>query len=448
MIKKSIVFVGLVLILVACSKRQRIDKEKLADEVKTEFIHTWNGYKTFAWGHDDLKPISGSFHDWYDTSLVMTPVDAFDTMLLMGLDEQAEEAKQLIFERLSFDQDMMVQVFEINIRLLGGLLSAYQMDGDKRFLKLAEDLGKRLLPAFDSPTGLPYVHVNLKTGETEWAVNNPAEIGTLMLEFGTLSKLTGDPVYYQKAKQAMVTIFEKRSEIDLVGTTINVETGEWDQTQSHISGRIDSYYEYLLKAWLLFGDEDFKEMWDISISAVNKYLVDRVESGTWYGYADMYTGERIGTQYGALDAFMAGLLVLGDSLELAKEIQESNFKMWQMEGIEPESIDYTTMEIKFAGYVLRPENIESTFYLYRETGDPKYLAMGETMFRSLVEYCRTEIGYAELADVHTKEKKDAMQSFFLAETLKYAYLLFAPESKLDLETHVFNTEAHPLTRTW
>ena len=420
----------------------------LAESVKAEFIHTWQGYKTYAWGHDDLKPISNSYHDWYDTSLVMTPVDAFDTMLLMGLDEEAAEAKELIFERLSFDHDMMVQVFEINIRLLGGLLSAYQMDGDERFLELTEDLGNRLLPAFDSPTGLPYVRVNLATGETEWAENNPAEIGTLMLEFGTLSKLTGNPEFYDKAKKATSLIFESRSEIGLVGTSINVETGEWVNTESHISGRIDSYYEYLLKAWFLFEDEDFKNMWDTSITAVNKYLVDKTPTGTWYGYADMYTGERLYSRYGALDAFMPGLLVLGDSLELAKEVQESNFKMWQLEGIEPEALDYSTMEIVSPGYVLRPENIESAFYLYRATGDQKYLTMGETMFKSLVKYCKTGSGYAELSDVRTKEKNDAMQSFFLAETLKYSYLLFADESTLDLDEYVFNTEAHPLRRSW
>lgn len=427
---------------------EKSSKEQLADQVKAEFVHTWEGYKAHAWGYDDLKPISNSWHNWYDTSLVMTPVDAFDTMLLMGLDEEAEETKELIFERLSFDHDMMVQVFEINIRLLGGLLSAYQMDGDERFLELAEDLGNRLLPAFDSPTGLPYIQVNLATGETAMPVNNPAEIGTLMLEFGTLSKLTGNPEFYDKAKNATLVLFNKRSEIGLVGTMINVETGEWENTESHISGRIDSYYEYLLKSWLLFEDEDFLTMWEASFPPVNEYLLDRVESGTWYGYADMHTGERTRTNYGALDAFMGGLLVLADSIDLAREIQESNFKMWQMEGIEPEAINYKTMEILSPGYVLRPENIESAFYLYRETGEQQYLDMGETMFKSLIEYCKTESGYAQLSDVRTKEKNDGMQSFFLAETLKYAYLLFADEATLSLDEYVFNTEAHPLTKTW
>lgn len=444
----------LMLLVSACNSGETendaaaINKQEMANQVKAEFVHTWEGYKEYAWGHDDLKPVSNSYHDWYEASLLMTPVDAFDTMVLMGLDEEAAEAKELIFSELDFDQDMYVQNFEITIRLFGGLLSAYQMDGDERFLALAEDLGQRLLPAFDSPTGMPYIDVNLRTGETRKPVNNPAEIGTLMLEFGTLSKLTGDPVYYDKAKKAITEVYNRRSDIGLVGTMINVETGEWTDTSSHISGRIDSYYEYLLKAYLLFGDEDFKTMYDESIKAVNEYLLDRTDTGTWYGYADMNTGERTQTYYGALDAFMAGMLVLGDQVDLAREIQDSNFKMWQLHGIEPESIDYSTMEVAYAAYALRPENIESAFYLYRETGEQQYLEMGKEMFESIVEYCKTESGYAQLADVRTKEQSDAMHSFFLAETLKYSYLLFVDDSVLPLDEYVFNTEAHPLTKTW
>jgi mannosidase alpha-like ER degradation enhancer 2 len=362
----------------------------------------------------------------------------------MGLDEEAAEAKELIFSELSFDHDFFVSNFEITIRLLGGLLSAYEMDGDERFLELAEDLGRRLLPAFDSATGMTYGRVNLKTGETEWQVNNPAEIGTLMIEFGTLTKHTQDSVFYNNAKKAMLGLYERRSEIGLVGTTIDVETGEWQNKEAHISGMIDSYYEYALKSWLLFGDEDFRKIWKAHEPALEKYLLDEVATGTWYGRANMDTGERTATTYGALDAFMPGVLVLAGDIETAEKVQESNFKMWQLHGIEPEGLNYVDMEVTWAGYPLRPENIESAYYLYKATGDEKYIEMGKVMFQSLIEYCKTEHGYAALADVTTKEKSDDMESFFLAETLKYAYLLFANDKVFDLDKHVFNTEAHPM----
>src|SRR5260370_2879507 len=93
----------------------------------------------------------------------MTAVDALDTMILMGMDDEAAKTREFIAKNLSFDQDIYVKNFEITIRMLGGLLSSYQLTGDKRLLALAEDLGNRLLPVFDSPTGMPYVTVNLKT---------------------------------------------------------------------------------------------------------------------------------------------------------------------------------------------------------------------------------------------------------------------------------------------
>ncbi len=419
-----------------------------ADSIKLEFLHAWNAYRAYAWGHDALKPLSHGYRDWYNVPLLMTPVDAFDTMVLMGLTHEADDAKRLIFKRLSFDRDIEVQHFEITIRLLGGLISAYQLDGDKRFLSLAEDLGKRLLPVFDSPTGMPYRFVHLQTGKTRDSLNNPAEIGTGLIEFGMLSKLTGNPVYFEKAKNAVGQLFRHRSKIGLVGTVINVETGEWVDTASHIGGMIDSYYEYLLKGWVLFGDTDCLAMWDSSIVAINGYLADTTHGGLWYGQADMNTGKRIGTSFGALESFFPAVLTLSGDIDRARRLQESCFRMWNLHGIEPETIDYSTMSVTDPRYALRPEIMESAYYLYHATNDPAYRAMGEVFFRNLKKYCRTNAGYAALKDVTTGEKADAMDSFFLAETLKYLYLLFAPPDTLPFDKVVFNTEAHPMHRSW
>ncbi len=451
-VKPGLLVLGLAAALSVPARAQQrpgdAGRDELAERVKAEFLHAWNGYVTYAWGHDSLKPLSKSYYDWYEQSLYMTPLDAFDTMLLMGLADEAAAAKQLVLENLSFDHDFTVQVFEMTIRLLGGLISAYQMDGEPRFLELAVDLADRLMPAFDSPTGMPYWGVNLQSGETTGTINNPAEIGTLMLEFGTLSRLTGDRAYYDAAKRGVVAVFQRRSDIGLVGTTLDVETGAWENQDSHISGMIDSYYEYLLKAWLLFEDEDFGAMWRASIAAVNQYLADSRDTGFWYGHADMDTGERTATRFGALDAFMPAVLALGGDLERAERLMESCYKMWKLADIEPEQLDYSTMEPVHLAYHLRPEAMESAYYLYRLTGDPKYVEMGKKMFDSLVRYTRTEAGYAALANVVTKEKADQMQSFFLAETLKYAYLLFAPAGTLDFDGVIFNTEAHPIAKTW
>lgn len=418
-----------------------------AEDVKAEFLHAWNSYKQYAWGHDALKPLSKKPHDWYAVSLLMTPVDAYDTMLLMGLKEQAAEAKELVLQNLSFDHDIEVQAFEITIRLLAGLLSSYEMDGDKRFLVLAEDLAKRLLPVYDTPTGMPYRYINLRTGKTRNGINNPAEIGTALLEFGTLSKLTGNPVYYEKAKRALVQLFKQRSSLGLVGTWINVETGAWTNPSSHISGAIDSYYEYLIKSWILFGDRECKAMWDESIKAIQTHLADTSTGSLWYRHVDMNTGKQTATVFGSLDAFFPAVLCLAGDLNRARQLQASSHRMWNLYGIEPEELDYTTMTPVAKEYYLRPEIIESAYYLYFFTGDNQYRRMGEDFFRSLVKYCRTDAGYAYLKDVVTKEKADGMESFFFAETLKYLYLLFAPRETLDLTRVVFTTEAHPLRKT-
>jgi mannosidase alpha-like ER degradation enhancer 2 len=134
---------------------QELQARRLATRVKSEFLHAWRNYERYAWGHDALRPLSKTPHDWYGQSLLMTPVDALDTLVLMNLDADVAKTKELIVRDLSFDRDIYVKNFEITIRLLGGLLSGYQLTNDKRLLQLAEDLGNRLLPVFISPSGLP-----------------------------------------------------------------------------------------------------------------------------------------------------------------------------------------------------------------------------------------------------------------------------------------------------
>lgn len=456
----------IIIISIACGQAvftfgQQVDRKQMADKVKAEFLHAWNGYKQHCWGHDDLKPISKTCRDWYGQSILMTPVDSLDSLYLLGFKKEADATREYIVKNLSFDKDISVQNFEITIRILGGLLSGYQMTGDKRLLTLADDLGTRLLPVFNSPTGLPYKNVNLKTGKTSGAVSNPAETGTLLIEFGALSKLTGKPIYYEKAKRALVETYKRRSAIGLVGTNINVETGKWTNTDSHVSAEIDSYYEYLLKASILFNDKECRDMWEDAISKVHSYLADEdpamsklntqgkpIVADLWYGHADMNSGKRTATTTGALDAFFPGLLAMDGDMNRAKMLQDSMFKMWQVHGIEPEVYNYKTGKVEHGAYPLRPEIIESTYILYHYTKDPKYLAMGKQMFEDFVKHCRTEVAYAGLKNVETKEKTDYMHSFLLAETFKYFYLLFAPDKTLDFKNIVFNTEAHPIKRTF
>ena len=424
---------------------------KFSEEMKTEMCikvkqaaqHAWKGYKDYAWGADDLKPLTKQPKNWYKTSMLMTPVDAFDTFTLLGLTTEAKEAKDLILTKLDFNIDNDVQVFEITIRLLAGLLTAYELDGNKKILALAKDLGNRLMPAFNTPTGMPYRYVHLQTGKTRDGINNPAEIGTLMMEFGKLSKLTGDNKYYNAAKKAIMFVYKNRSTIDLVGEQIDVSTGKWVNTRSHIGAYIDSYYEYLYKSWLLFGDNDFKIAFDTHNKAIKKYLISKTDKGCFMHQVDMNTGKIIGTTYGALEAFYAGLCAFAGDVETGRQIQEANYYMWTRFNIEPEEFNFMADTITSAYYILRPENLESCFYMYRLTGELKYLWQGKVMVESIIDHCKNDVGFASLKNVQTFEKTNSMESFFFGETLKYAYLIFAPKTVLDFKKVVLTTEAHP-----
>jgi hypothetical protein len=440
---------AIVLFLFAsCSTNRAVldDRGRLANEVREEFLHSWNAYKKYAWGSDMLRPVSQKPVNWYNVALLMTPVDALDTMILMGLEEEANATREYIVANLSFNHDIYVKNFEITIRLLGGLLSNYQLTGDKRLLALADDLGQRLMPVFNSPTGIPYVDVNLKTGQVRNPRTNPAEVGTLIIEFGTLSKLTGKPQYYQAAKNALVQIYNRRSSIGLVGTWIDANTGQWLDKDSHVSACIDSYYEYLLKGAILFDDADLMRMWNESKVAVMKHLADEAPSGLWIGHADMETGKRTKTWFGLLDAFFPAVLALSGDVPTAARLQESCLKMWNKYGIECEQFDYMKMDTVNPKYQLNPEIMESAYYLYYYTKNPRYLEMGKTFLSGLKRYCRMEEGYSGLKNVATKERTDLMESYFLAETLKYLYLLFAPPETLPFDKVVFNTEAHPIKK--
>ena len=421
----------------------------LADQAKQELLHAWNGYKQHAWGHDEVQPLSKTPKDWYGKeSLLMTPVDTLSTFIIMGMDAQTRETTDYIAQNLSFDKDISVSNFEITIRILGALVSTYQSTGDKRLLAKADELATRLMPAFKSKTGMPYRFVNLKTGALDGVVSNPAEIGTLLLEWGALSKLTNKPVYFDTAKRALVALYNHRDKTTgLVGQGINVESGEWTNKNSHVGGAIDSYYEYLLKCEKLFDDRECGDMYRTSIAAVNKYVADETPNGLWYGRVDMTTGQRNGTNFGSLHAFLPAVLAMGGDLDRARRLQDSAFRMWTLHGIEPESFNYVTMKPVADGYQLRPEIVESAYYLAHYTRDPKYLEMGRTMFGDLVKHCRTDAGYTVLRSVVTKEKGDLQHSFLLAETLKYFYLLFNP-SALEFDRVIFNTEAHPIRKTW
>ncbi len=424
-----------------------LDSIALGEDVKNETIRTWNAYLKYAWPHDNLLPISKKYHDWYAESINMSPIDGYSTLKILGFEDEAKRIENFVVDSLRFDKDIYVKVFEVDIRILGGLLNIYEMTGNNKVLQKAQNFADRLLPAFNSPTGLPYYYVNLKTGATKGNIVNVAEAGSYIFEFGILSYYTQNPTYYQVAKKATKKIYSMRSKINLLGRDLDVETGNWTLTQSMVGAYADSYFEYLYKSWLLFKDPELKKMWDVQIAAIQQYIAELHNGMLWYGKVDMNTGEKINAEVTLWDAYFPALLALSGDLPRAKTSFNAWNFLWDKQGLIPMVYDYNKDSIINPFYQLNPEVIESAYYLWHYTGDSIYYYRIRKYYEDIKKYCRTEIAYCHVEDVRTKKQKDEMETFFIAENMKYFYLTFSHNNSINITDYVFNTEAHPFKKS-
>lgn len=452
------------------SSMSEIDAKKryMREKVRKMFYHAYDNYMAHAFPHDELKPLSKTFTDslselgnlnlehlseHYNGS-ALTLIESLSSLVILGNNTEFERAVRWLSENLSFDVDVRTNLFECNIRVLGGLVSAHILATDSRnrlvqgtykneLLILAEDLGRRFLPAFDTPTGLPYAWINLKYGvmENETTETSTSGCGSLILEMGTLSQLTGDPRYESAALRALRKLWSMRSSLNLLGTTLDVATGEWIEYSSGIGAGVDSFYEYLIKAHILFGKEELWRMFQSAYLAVQKYF----RHGPWYHEADMRTGKATYWQLTSLQAFWPGVQVLIGDIAAANSSHREFVYVWEKFGVLPERylLDHQMLHPTEKYYPLRPELAESTFYLYQATKDPWYIEVGKSMVDSLNLYAKVEGGFASIKDVTTMQLEDHQHSFFLAETCKYLYLLFDDSFLVD-RNYVFTTEGHPL----
>lgn len=424
------------------------EKDKLAQEVINETLRTWKAYKQYAWGHDVLKPLSKSYEDWYSEPLYISPIDVYSTLHLMNLTEEYKEIENYVIDSLDFNKDIDVKIFEVNIRILGGLLAMYDLSQNPKILEKAKDFADRMLPAFDTKTGIPKYWVNLKTGVAKGDTVNVAEAATYTMEMGVLSYYTKDPKYYQVGKKATLAIFNRRTNLGLIGDVIDVETGEWVSKNSHICAGVDSYYEYMYKSYLLFGDPELGEIWKESIKPVHKYIAEEYKGKLWYGRVNMETGEQTSSRITLYDAFFPATLALSGDMKRADRLLDTWYWLWNKYGLEPMSYDYKKDTATYPVYALNPEIIESAYYLYHLTGNNKYLEMNKTFWSDVKKYCRTEIAYTSVNNVETMEQGDYMPTFFFAETLKYFYLTFSRHQRMFyFDDYVFSTEAHQFKRS-
>ncbi|KAK2463623.1 hypothetical protein APHAL10511_004374 [Amanita phalloides] len=478
---------------------------KRAESVRDAFLHACKGYREYAFPYDELLPVSGSkvnnFNGWG-----LTLFDALDTMWLMGLREPFAEAVGFIANStFELKQTAYAPFFETVIRYLGGLLSAYALSGELILLTRADDLGRMLLPAFNTSSGLPMFAVNTVSGQTTsgWNPNALwAEIASNQMEYKLLAHYTGRSVYYSSTETVMQYIYTANITGGLFPTMWSVEDGQPTNYHHTVGAFADSAHEYLLKQWLLTGRSEpkAKDLYLKSVEGILTNLTYITPQRRLLYVTDMTSGV-VSHNFEHLSCFLPGLLALGAHTLHELSPRDKNLHMWAAQGLaytcyityadqatglgpdemkmqawspseakgrwltqleeweaqeQPsgappglEEVPATATDRDYYAmkdfYLLRPETVESMYLLWKLTGENKWRERGWEIFQAIEKHARTEYGYASVTMLNNTPAhlKDEMPSFFLAETLKYLYLLFLDDDILPLDKWVFNTEAHP-----
>jgi len=461
----------------------KMDSDVLARKrrvhVRNAMKHAWKGYKTYAWGSDELKPQSKQGQNNWGAQAT-TMVDALSTLWIMGMQDEFYEGRDYVRDNLTYDTVGEVSVFETTIRNLGGLLSAYDLSNDLVFLEKADDLGSRLLRSI-GPSGIPFGrtvlnHEDGKSYNQGWLGNNAvlAELGTIQLEFRYLAAATGKNEYATIVNRILPIIRKINPEDGLY--SIYIQSSNDDSKPRFGCERIsfgamgDSFYEYMLKVWIQGGrrETNLRNMYDRAMDGLHKKLIHKSNPNGLTYIAEL-NGESVERKMDHLACFMGGLLALGAytsphglnsknaqrDLLTAKAVTYTCYQMYAKTktGLSSEFVSFQNSDVDFVAgssapfYILRPEVVESLYILHFLTGDPIYREWSWEIFLSIERFCRTSVAYGSLPNVDQTHllPEDRMESFFLAETLKYLYLIQDPDSTIDiLNTHVFNTEAHPL----
>uniref|UniRef100_A0A8D0B125 alpha-1,2-Mannosidase n=1 Tax=Salvator merianae TaxID=96440 RepID=A0A8D0B125_SALMN len=441
-------------------------------KIKEMMKFAWDNYRQYALGKNELRPLSRNGHigNMFGGLRGATVVDALDTLYVMELQEEFQEAKDWVEKNFDLNVNGEASLFEVNIRYVGGLLAAFYLTGEEVFKSKALELGEKLLPAFNTPTGIPRGVINLGSGMSwnwGWASAGSsilAEFGSLHLEFLHLSELSGNPIYAEKVMNIRKVLNRIEKPQGLYPNFLSPVTGNWVQHHVSIGGLGDSFYEYLIKSWLMSGKQDAeaKMMYDNALEAIEKHLVKKSAGGLTY--IAEWRGGILDHKMGHLACFSGGMIALGAEhaaeeqkkhyTDLAAEITRTCHESYVRSDtrLGPEAFRFDSgaeavaTRLSDRYYILRPEVVESYLYMWRLTHDPKYRNWGWEAVQALEKYCRVEAGFSGIRDVYTTAPShdNMQQSFFLAETLKYLYLLFCEDDVLSFEDWIFNTEAHPL----
>uniref|UniRef100_A0A9J8CYT6 alpha-1,2-Mannosidase n=1 Tax=Cyprinus carpio carpio TaxID=630221 RepID=A0A9J8CYT6_CYPCA len=423
------------------------------EKVKEMMKFAWDNYKRYAWGKNELRPLTKNGHigNMFGGLRGASIVDSLDTLYIMGLMEEYEEAKEWIQDNLDLNSNGEASLFEVNIRYVGGLLSAYYLTGAEIFKQKVLELGEKLLPAFNTPTGIPRGVINLGSGTSwswGWASAGSsilAEFGTLHLEFVHLSELSRNPLFTEKVMNIRKLLNKIEKPHGLYPNFLSPVSGNWVQHHVSIGGLGDSFYEYLIKSFLMSDkmDQEAQKMYYSAMEAIEANLVQKSPGGLTY--VAEWRGGILDHKMGHLACFSGGMIGIGADdgpaeqkqhyLDLAAEITHTCHESYTTK-LGPEAFRFdagaeaTATRLSDRYYILRPEVIESYMYMWRLTHDPKYREWGWEAVEALEKHCRVEAGFSGIRDVYA------------STIILFKYLLYCYKDLTDLhhklsEFHLF-----------
>lgn len=413
-------------------------------DIREGMKSAFQAYARDAWKADEYMPIQKTGVNTFGGK-GLTIIDSLDTLYLMGLMDEYSKGREFVEKEFEFKG--RINVFENTIRVLGGLLSIYSLTNDQLFLIKAKMVGEVLLKAFPHriPCGVIDTNNDGKCSSQSWAPGKSvnAEIGTLSVEFVALSKFTGDTRWSDKIND--INNYWKQHDHDLLKMYIE-PVSEKMSGPATVGGGIDSTYEYFIKLGILSGDKLSMQLY----KTFEKMIIDRM----FVRYGNSAFARASHTDViEHLACFIGGMFIMGKQyIQEGLDMTETCARMYTSNpsGIACDQVivhKNGDLKCKNDLYLLRPEAVESIFYAWRETHDQKWRDYAERIWKSIYKHCR--VGAGGFTDVrHVSgahpDKMDKQESWFLAETLKYLWLTFQPDSVIPLDKYVFNTEAHPI----
>ncbi|KAK8799045.1 hypothetical protein WA171_005796 [Blastocystis sp. BT1] len=441
------------------------------EEVVKAMRHFWKGYSQYAWGHDELMPISESYVDTKG-HMGMTLIDSLDTLWLMGLKEEFTEGVEWIVQSFQLESTNLVSIHELGTRVLGGLLSAYELSKNEILLIKCMKVGDLILSAFDKDNLFPSPMIAPGTKQTDQSTEiSLTDIGSLIVEMRHLSRVTHDSQYADRMDSILLSLSRLPTFDglfpDSISFSINTLMEELRILNTPSLRSQDTSIQVLLEPSFRVVEQilwKLKKMIDQVMQGFDKQLL-RTSYNDGFAIVGLIRNTQFQPRMQQYSCSLASLYAILSHLSPSAKNSDANMRRarslgytcYQMfkrtasglaaeETTFSETRDFVTMD-GGREFKLRPEVLEAFYFLHETTKDPIYVEWAWDIFKTIDAKCRTDSGFAHYPDVERKTVNklvDKVHSYFTAGTMKYFYLLINPESLVNLDKTILTTGAHLL----